>query len=98
MNNQMKMNNQMGMKNQMGMNNQMGIMPNEFSMANLIIDNTTLRIQNIVKPYEDRIKELEKLIRKKDLQIAVLQEKLYFKNQNFLNPFFLTLIIQIKIG
>ena len=67
-----QMNNNMGM-NQMGMNqmnNNMGMNPMNFNnqiimnnMCNMpignILDDNSLKIKNIVKPYEDKIKELE---------------------------------------
>ena len=82
--NQMMMNpmmmNQMGM-NQIGINYQQ----NQFNQINM--DNTTLEVKNIVQPYEKKIKELEEIIRQKDLEIAVLKQKLNKKssNNNFMN-------------
>ena len=76
--------------NQMGINqmmmNQMGLNPmiinNQPNQINQIgMDNTTLNIKNIVQPYENKIKELEEIIRQKDFQISVLKEKL--SNFNF---------------
>ena len=76
--NQMFMN-QMGM-NQMGMNGQF----NQINQMNM--DNTTLNIKNIVKPYEKKIKELEEIIRQKDFEITVLKQKLNINNNNnFMN-------------
>ena len=66
--NQMMMN-QMGM-NQIGINNQQ----NQFNQLGL--DKTTLEVKNIVQPYENKIKELEEIIRQKDLEIAVLKKKI----------------------
>ena len=82
--NQMGMNqmgmNQMGM-NQMGMNNQQ----NQFDM-----DKTTLDVKNIVQPYEKEIQRLQEIIRQKDLEIAVLKQKLSNNSSNInymnLNP------------
>ena len=92
--------NQMGM-NQMGMNpmnmNPMGINPmninplginnqqNQFNQMSM--DQTTLEVKNIVEPYEKEIKRLQEIIRKKDLEIAVLKQKLnnYSSNNNFMN-------------
>ena len=84
MNNMM---NQIG-KNPMLINpigfNQMGINP--ISMNNQInqmgMDQTTMDIKNIVKPYEDKIKELEEKIRQKDFEIAVLKQKLNKNSSN----------------
>jgi len=77
----------MGMNNQMniGMNNQ-----NEQMMANFM-DYNNLKIKNIIKPYEEKIKKLEKEIMDKDFEIASLKDKLYNMfniNQNppFFNP------------
>ena len=64
--------------NQIGMN---------FMMMNnnaMNMDNTTLNIKNIVQPYENKIKELEEIIRKKDFEITVLKQKLN-KNNNLMN-------------
>ena len=75
------------MMNQIGMNpmiinpigfNQMGINPISMNnqMNQMGMDQTTMDIKNIVKPYEDKIKELEEKIRQKDFEIAVLKQKL----------------------
>ena len=83
--NQMGMNqigmNQMGM-NQIGMNqidmNQIGM--NQIDMN---MDQTAQHIKNIIQPYENKIRELEEIIKKKDFEIIVLKEKLNnFKNNN----------------
>jgi len=57
--------------NNMGMN----IQPN-------LMDNTALNIKNIIKPYEDKIRQLEEIIKQKDFEIIVLKQKL---NKNNLN-------------
>jgi hypothetical protein len=57
----MQMNN-MGM---MGMNNQQNLM-----------DQTALNIKNIIQPYENKISELEEIIKQKDFEITVLKQKL----------------------
>ena len=57
----MQMNN-MGM---MGMNNQQNLM-----------DQTALNIKNIIQPYENKIRELEEIIKQKDFEITVLKQKL----------------------
>ena len=49
----------------MGMNNPLNLM-NEDAM----------RIKNIIQPYENKIKELEEIIRQKDFEIALLKDKL----------------------
>jgi hypothetical protein len=80
--------------NQMGINqmmmNQMGLNPmlikNQPNQINPIgMDNTTLNIKNIVQPYENKIKELEEIIRQKDFEITVLKQKL--NNNNSKNNF-----------
>jgi len=89
--NQMQMN-QMQM-NQMQMNqipiNQilMNQMPmNQMPMHQINnIDNTTLNVKSIVQPYENKIKDLEEIIRQKDFEIAVLKQKLNKLNNNFMN-------------
>ena len=79
--------NPMGM-NPMGMNpmgiNPMGINPIGMNnqMNSIGVDQTTINIKNIVKPYEDKIKELEETIRKKDFEITVLKQKLNQQNSN----------------
>ena len=52
--------------NQMNMNNQ----------PNLIMDENASRIKNLIQPYENKIRELEEIIRQKDFEIAVLKDKL----------------------
>ena len=59
--NPMQMNN-MGM---MGMNNQ----PN-------LMDQTALNVKSIIEPYENKIRELEEIIKQKDFEITVLKQKL----------------------
>ena len=72
------MNNQMGMFNQMNMMN---------PMNNLMMDETTSNLKKIVEPYENKIKDLEDQLRKKDFEILVLKEKLnkLENNSNNLN-------------
>ena len=65
--------------NQMGMN---FMMMNNNNAMNM--DNTTLNIKNIVQPYENKIKELEEIIRQKNFEITVLKQKLN-KNNNLMN-------------
>jgi len=62
--------NNMGGMNPMGINNPQNLM-NQMTM-----DNTALNVKNIIQPYENRIKELEEIIRQKDFKIAVLKQKL----------------------
>ena len=83
--------------NNMGMID-MNVMNN---MQNLN-DENVLRIKNIIQPYENKIKELEEIIRQKDFEIAVLKDKLNnnnsnlfnFQNQNFINFAPTNMIIQ----
>ena len=41
-----------------------------------LMDADALRIRNIILPYENKIKELEEVIRQKDFEIALLKDKL----------------------
>ena len=51
-----------------------------------LMDADALRIRNIILPYENKIKELEEVIRQKDFEIALLKDKLNNKgNNNFHN-------------
>ena len=82
--------NNMGMNpmnmNQMGMN-QVGI-NNQFNQMNIMnMDNVTMNVKNLIQPYENKIKELEEIIRQKDFEIAVLKQKLNISNvnNNFMN-------------
>ena len=88
--NQMAMN-QMLM-NQMGMNpmqvNPMGI-NNNINQMNM--DNTAMNIKSIVQPYENKIKELEEIIRQKDFEITVLKQKLNNQNSNINNINFMNM-------
>ena len=72
--------NQIG-NNPIGINNQ----PNEINQIGM--DNTTLNIKNIVQPYENKIKELQEIIRQKDFEITVLKQKLNNNSSknNFMN-------------
>ena len=70
--------------NNIGMNN-MGI--NQMNMNNQanLKDENALRIKNLIQPYENKIKELEEVIRQKDFEIAVLKDKLNNNNINMQN-------------
>jgi hypothetical protein len=78
--------------NQMGFNpmpiNNMGMI----GMNNIqnLNDENALRIKYIIQPYENKIKELEEIIRQKDFQIAVLKDKL---NSNGMNLNIMNLIL-----
>ena len=75
----MNMNPLMGNINPMGMNNQL--------MTNFAMDDTALKIKAIIEPYEKKITELEQIIKQKDFQIVVLNQKLneYKKSQINMN-------------
>ena len=82
--------NNFGMINNMGMNNNginnMGI--NQMNMHNQsnFMDENALRIKNLIQPYENKIKELEEIIRQKDFEIAILKDKINNNNINIQNP------------
>ena len=86
--NQMNMNNNMN-NNQMNFNNQMG-MNNFMNMGNIFNDTNAFKIKNLIKPYEDKIKELEEKLREKEFEIACLKNKLNENNgnrdENIMNP------------
>ena len=82
-NNLMFNNNIIGLNN-IGMNN-MGINNQQNLMNGLALDTTTQNVKNIIQPYENKIKELEEIIRQKDFEIAVLKQKLNNKNCASLN-------------
>ena len=75
----MNMNPLMGNINPMGMNNKL--------MTNFAMDDTALKIKAIIEPYEKKITELEQIIKQKDFQIVVLNQKLneYKKRQINMN-------------
>ena len=75
----MNMNPMMGNINPMGMNNQL--------MTNFAMDDTAIKIKAIIEPYEKKITELEQIIKQKDFQIVVLNQKLneYKKSQINMN-------------
>lgn len=56
-----------------------------------LMDADALRIRNIILPYENKIKELEEVIRQKDFEIALLKDKLNNNGANFQNPNFMNL-------
>jgi hypothetical protein len=77
------MNNMMFNFNQMGMNNQLN------QMNGMMMDATAQNIRNIIQPYENKIRELEEIIKQKDFEIIVLKQKLNnnnFSNINNINP------------
>jgi len=52
-------------------------------MNGVMMDETAQNIKNIIQPYENRIRELEEIIKQKDFEIIVLKQKL---NNNNINP------------
>ena len=50
--------------------------------TNIMMDESALRIKNIIKPYEEKIKELEEAIRQNYLKIAILNDKLKQNKNN----------------
>ena len=60
--------------NNIGMN----IQPN-------LMDNTALNIKSIIQPYENKIRELEEIIKQKDFEIIVLKQKLNNIQNNNMN-------------
>ena len=90
--NQMGMNNPMiGMNNPMiGMNNSMiGMNNQQNQMDGMMMDGTAQNIRNIIQPYENKIRELEEIIKQKDFEIIVLKQKLNnnnISNINNINP------------
>ena len=51
------------------------------SGMNQMMDENIQRIKEIIKPYEDKIKEQEEIIRKNTFQIVLLKEKLKQKEK-----------------
>jgi vacuolar-type H+-ATPase subunit F/Vma7 len=84
------MNNMMFNFNQMGMNNPMIGMNNQQNQMNgMMMDGTAQNIRNIIQPYENKIRELEEIIKQKDFEIIVLKQKLdnnNISNINNINP------------
>jgi len=78
--------------NNIGMNN---IGANQINMNNNqsnLMDKNAIRIKNLIQPYENKIKELEEIIRQKDFEIAVLKDKL-----NIISLFlFIDIFIKLK--
>ena len=66
-------------------NNMIGINGNQQNL----MDENAIRIKNIIQPYENKIKELEEIIRQKDFEIALLKDKLNNNGNNIqcqMNP------------
>ena len=96
--NEMNINNPsniMGMNNQMNMMNQMG-MVNQSN--NLMNDETSSRLKKYIEPYENKIKDLEEEVRKKDFEILVLKEKLYQNNSLYQNAMNMNKINMMGMG
>ena len=73
--------NNIGM-NPLGFNNQQNLM-NGMQMGA-----TAINIKNIIQPYENKIKELEEIIKQKDFEITVLKQKLYNNKYYLINRVF----------
>ena len=72
--------------NPMGMN-QMPMFPmgmNPFGMNNtgINMDATAQNVRDIIQPYENKIRELEEIIKNKDFEIALLKQQLKNANNN----------------
>ena len=82
--------NQIGI-NQMGMNPM--LMNNMIGNNNqpILMDQTALNIKNIIQPYENKISQLEEIIKQKDFEITVLKQKL----NNFMN---MNQMMNMKMG
>ena len=78
-----------------GMNNQPNL------MNGMEMDNTAQNIKNIIQPYENKIKELEEIIKQKDFEIIVLKQKLQNFNSTFnynnMNPMMMNMGINQNI-
>ena len=61
-------------------------------------DATAMKLKNIIQTYENKIKELEEVIRQKDFEIAVLKQKLNNSNNNMMNPMDMNMINQIYMN
>ena len=81
--------------NPMGMNplgiNQIGMINNQqYFMNGINMDETAQNLKNIIQPYENKIRELEEIIRQKDFEIILLKHKINniipnIPNINFMN-------------
>ena len=107
--NQMGFNN-IGM-NPMGMNfmqiNNNGMYPirmnNQPNLMNgMEMDGTAQNIKNIIQPYENKIRELEEIIKQKDFEIIVLKQKLQNFNSTInyinMNPMMMNMSMNQNIG
>jgi len=83
------MNNMMINFNPLGINNPIiGTNIQQNQMNGMMMDETAQNIRNIIKPYENKIRELEEIIKQKDFEIIVLKQRLNNNNSNInnLNP------------
>ena len=68
--------------NNIGMKNSSNFNMDSLAGQSMVLDENTERIKEIIKPYENRIKELEETIRKLNFKLAVLKDKLnHINNQ-----------------
>ena len=78
------------MNQMMGINPIMGIGMNNMNQSNVMMnmDTTAQNIKNIIEPYENKIRQLEEIIKQKDFEIIVLKQKLNKINNNQNNTMF----------
>ena len=67
------------------------------NMTGLMMDENTIRIKNIVKPYEEKIKKLEDILRKKEFEIVVLKDKIKQIEKKNINPMIMNSIDNVMI-
>ena len=78
-------------------NNMIGINGNQQNL----MDENAIRIKNIIQPYENKIKELEEIIRQKDFEIALLKDRLNNNGNNIqcqMNPMMTNMNNNMMIG
>ena len=72
--------------NQMEMNYPMiGMNIQQNKMNGMMMNETAQNIRNIIQPYENKIRELEEIIKQKDFEIIVLKQKLNYNNISNIN-------------
>ena len=88
------------MNQMMGINPMMGIGMNNMNQSNVMMnmDTTAQNIKNIIEPYENKIRQLEEIIKQKDFEIIVLKQKLnkINNNQNY-NMFNVNMMNQVNM-
>ena len=73
MNNQMEMNMNNQINTNINMSNNNGLI-DSMNITGLMMDDNMLRIKSIIKPYEEKIKKLEDILRKKEFEIVVFKK------------------------